>query len=102
MELPTDVPFSGRACPQLLLAIALCACLMRCGPVQAQQRLFEQEAYDRITLDKNNGGEGVKGGLLNPPGRRVPENPPPRGVLQIRLIDEPESDYEVQWGMIDK
>jgi len=93
-------PFADRTL--LVLAVALCAGLSPPGQVRAQQRLFEQEPYDRITLDKNNGGLVLKVEPLKFPNRRVPEKPPLRGVLEIRPIDEPESLYEVQWHMIDK
>jgi len=68
----------------------------------AQQPLFEQEPFDRITLDKKNNSEVLKVLPLKLPGRRLPEKPRPGSKLIVRLWDQPEKSYEVQWSSIAK
>ncbi|MBN2473031.1 MAG: hypothetical protein JXB62_00385 [Pirellulales bacterium] len=90
----------GRALRPLVLA--MCIGAFSAWPAGAQTPLFESEPYDLITLDKYNDNKVLKVEPLDLPGRRVPEKQPPRGRLEIRLVDEPESLYDVQWHMIEK
>jgi len=67
--------------------------------------LFEQEPYDVITLDEHNENAVLKVQPLPKdvvPGRRVPDPLPRSGKFEVRLVDKPESVYEVQWHSIAK
>lgn len=68
----------------------------------AEEPLFEQEPYDQITLDENNGNAVLKVKPLDFPDRRVPANPRPGAKLTIRLLDQPGKKYEVPWYSIEK
>lgn len=76
--------------------------LICCRPAGAQERLFEEDPFDQITLDKSNDNAVLKVKPLDLPGRRVPDPLPRRGQLQIRLLDDPRKLYEVPWQAIEK
>ena len=83
-------------------AIAFIA-LICCGPLAAQERLFEQDPFDQITLDGANQNAVLKvKPLALPGGRRLPERLPRRGTLQVRLLDDPAKLYEVAWQSVVK
>lgn len=84
-----------------LLAVAFLA-LVCTRPAGAQRQLFEQDPFDRITLDENNDHAVLKVKPLDLPDRRVPDPLPRRGQLQIRLLDAPARLYRVPWRAIDK
>jgi tetratricopeptide (TPR) repeat protein len=77
-------------------------------PAAAQQSgtgqvpIYEQEAYDLITLTAEAGGTTLKVLPLPLPGRRVPQPFPKTGSLQFRLVDEPDVLYEVPWPAVAK
>jgi ABC-type transport system substrate-binding protein/tetratricopeptide (TPR) repeat protein len=85
----------------LALAVAMVA-LSRGGRLAAEERLFEQDPFDQITLNKANQGAVLKVKPLELPGRRLPERLPRRGVLRVRLLDDPGKLYELPWQAIDK
>ncbi len=64
--------------------------------------LYEQEAYDLITLSPQHDNAVLKVLPLNLPGRRVPQPLPKTGNLQFRLVDEPDVIYEVPWASVAK
>lgn len=70
------------------------------APESEQAPLFEQEPYDQITLDENNDNAVLQVVPLSLPGRRVPDPFPSRGTLQVRLLEDRESVYEVNWHTI--
>ena len=83
-----------------LLVSALGICLA--GRVLAEGPLFEQDPYDQVTLNENNGGAVLKVQPLALPDRRLPAMPDPDGNLVIRLVDQPDKKYEVAWKAICK
>jgi ABC-type transport system substrate-binding protein len=62
--------------------------------------IYEQEAYDLITLDPSAGGTTLKVLPLPFPNRRVPDPLPKTGNLQFRLVEEPDVIYEVPWASV--
>ena len=68
----------------------------------AEERLFEQDPFDRITLDENNDNAVLKIKPLDLPNRQLPDPVPKRGKLVVRLLDDPDTEYEIQWFSIDK
>lgn len=76
--------------------------LIGCGPLAAQERLFEQEPFDQITLNKANESAVLKVQPLELPDRRLPEPLPRRGAIRVRLLDDPGKLYEVAWQAIDQ
>jgi ABC-type transport system substrate-binding protein len=84
-----------------LFPVAVIA-LVCCGPLAAQERFFDREPFDQITLDASNDNAVLKVKPLDLPGRRLPEPLPRRGAIQVRLMDDPRKLYEVPWQTIDK
>jgi ABC-type transport system substrate-binding protein len=90
------------SCRSKLFATAFSA-LICCGRLAAQERLFEQEPFDQITLDRANESAVLKVKPLElPGGRRLPERLPRRGAIQVRLLDDPTKLYELPWQSIEK
>ncbi len=83
-----------------LLVSALGICVA--GRVLAEGPLLEQDPYDQVTLNENNGGAVLKVQPLALPDRRLPAMPDPDGNLVIRLVDQPDKKYEVAWKAICK
>ena len=84
-------------------AAAACCLVLLSGYARGQVPLFEQEPYDVITLDEHNENAVLKVQPLPKdvvPGRRVPEPLPKSGKFEVRLLEKPESTYEVQWHSI--
>lgn len=84
---------AGFGAAAILLAMAV-------GPAAAQERLYEQEVVDRITLDARNDHVVLQVQRLDLPQRQVPKPLPKTGKLLVRLVDAPEVDYEVSWHSI--
>ncbi|MDW8036733.1 MAG: ABC transporter substrate-binding protein [Thermoguttaceae bacterium] len=63
-------------------------------------RLIDQEPYDRIFLDAANNNVVLEVFPLDLPDRKVPEKP--TQPLVIRLLNRPETKYEVAWNAIVK
>lgn len=88
----------------LVFAMAVAVMSMRAPaqeppPVEPETRLLEQAPYDVITL-KDRAATKEKVLPLNFPNRRVPAGPKPDDVLRIRLVRQPDLEYEVRWGDI--
>lgn len=62
--------------------------------------LYQQDPYDLVTLDENNGNAVLKVLPLDLPGRRVPSPLPTSGKLRMRLVNKPEVEYEVGWNAV--
>ncbi len=86
------------------LALLLCAVWPLIAPHVALaegERLLDQEPFDEITLNAENGHHVLKVVPLDLPQRRVPENPPANARLRVRLLDRPGAEYELAWFSID-
>lgn len=66
----------------------------------AAGRLIDQEPYDRIFLDAANDHAVLDVFPLDLPGRQLPAKP--TQPLVIRLLNRPETKYEVSWSAIVK
>lgn len=66
----------------------------------AADPLYELEPFDKITLNEANKGVVLKVQPLDFPKRRIPQDPPAK--LVVRLLDQPDEAYEVQWSAIAK
>jgi len=63
-------------------------------------RLIDQEPYDRIFLDAANNNAILEVFPLDFPGRQVPQKP--TQPLVVRLLNRPETKYEVAWSAVVK
>ncbi len=63
-------------------------------------RLIDQEPYDRIFLDEANNHVVLEVFPLDLPGRQVPQKP--TQPLVVRLLNRPETKYEVDWRAVVK
>ncbi|NUQ61328.1 MAG: hypothetical protein HUU20_02500 [Pirellulales bacterium] len=84
---------------------ALVCCLvflLLSGSAGAQDRLYEKEPFDRITLDEQNENAVLTVKPIDLPERRVPDPLPPRGKVTVQLVEKPDTAYEVQWQSIAK
>jgi len=93
--------FGPRLAATALLTVAL-STLLFTPAVPAELPLFEQEPYDKITLNQANNNSVLIVEPIDLPGRRVPAKPNPSDKLRIRLVDRPEKTYEVRWHSIAK
>lgn len=92
-----------------LLMTASCVLLLS-RHARGEMPLFEQDPYDRITLDARNDSAVLNVMPLDLPeftpsgatGRRVPDPLPKSGKFQVRLLDRPGSKYEVAWRAIER
>lgn len=64
-------------------------------------RIFEGEAFDRLTLDQANENAVLRVRPIPFPNRRVPEKPKPSDKLRVKLVDDAR-DFEVMWQHIAK
>ncbi len=87
---------SNRIC---LLTLVL-GTLVAAAPTLGADRLYDQEPFDRITLDVANGNEVLDVELLELPNRKLPTDPSPSDKLTVRLLERPEETYELQWRSI--
>ncbi|MFH1919112.1 MAG: ABC transporter substrate-binding protein [Planctomycetota bacterium] len=94
-----------------LTLLATASCILLLAPhARSEVPLFEQDPYDRITLDRNNENAVLNVMPLDVPeltppdatGRRVPDPLPKGGKFQVQLLDRPGSKYEVAWHAIDQ
>lgn len=86
--------------PAVLLALAA---LLAAVPAAAQQaRLIDQEPHDRITLNAANDNAVLEVFPLELPGREVPAKPRASEKLVVRLLDRPDTKYEVAFSSIAK
>lgn len=84
---------------ELLVAFVMTALL--CAPVRAAQPIYEEEPYDKITLDRANDNAVLKIVPLNLPNRQPPARKPV-GKLVVHLLESPDKEYELSWRSIDK
>ena len=81
---------------------ALCAVVLCCRMGHGETPLYEQSAYDQITLDEHNEGAVITVSPLKFPGRRVPYPKPKSGKLKVRLLEKPDAEYELLWNSIEE
>lgn len=82
--------------------LPLLAAVILTQTVAADLPLYEQEPFDRITLNAANEGAVLEVEPLDLPDRRVPEKPKPGDKLRVRLLSRPGVEYEVPWQSIEK
>ncbi len=75
---------------------------VRVEPAEVEDRIFEKDPYDQLTLDPANSNAVLKLFPLDLPGRRLPENPRSSDTLRIRLLDRPDDEFDVSWRHIAK
>ena len=71
-------------------------------PPASAKRLYQQEPYDVITLDKANDNKALKVLPLQLPERKIPEPVKRVGKLKVRLLEDRADEYEVAWRNIEK
>ena len=64
--------------------------------------LYESEPRDAITLNTDQGGGVYYVFPLEFPDGKVPDNPQPSETLRIRLLDQPDRQYDIAWRHIAK
>jgi tetratricopeptide (TPR) repeat protein len=82
--------------------ICVAVWLASCGPAPAAEPLYQLDPYDQVTLNKENDDAVLKLRTLDLPGRQVPKQPPPEEKLKVRLLDQPDKEFEIQWKAIVK
>ncbi len=88
-------------CLALLVVAALVACCGQCSAQEAAKtRLFEREPYDLLKLKDTEKPLRIK--PLPPVERRGSDATKRTGMLTIRLMDAPDTPYEVAWASIEK
>jgi tetratricopeptide (TPR) repeat protein len=84
----------------LLIAFAISA-LGVAAPGHAQLTgILSQEPSDIITLNEQNQNRVLRTMPLDFPGRRIPANPAPNSRLRVRLLNNPDEEFDVLWGGI--
>jgi tetratricopeptide (TPR) repeat protein len=71
------------------------------GQVSAQD-LYHQRPYDIITVIDGAGTAELKTSPIPFPGRRVPTNPKPSDKIRLRLIEDPDREFELLWSHVKK
>jgi tetratricopeptide (TPR) repeat protein len=79
-----------------ILALALCA------RSSAETPLYEEDPYDQITLNAANRHAVLKIKPLELSDAEIPTRPKVNDKLVIRLVDRPDSSFEVAWRSIVK
>ena len=82
----------------MVMSLGLAWCL----EAAAQDRLIEQLPFDRVTLDDKNDNAVLKVQTLDLPDRLVPDPFPETGKLTLRLLNNSEAEYDLQWKSIAK
>ena len=95
-------PWSACSIRPAVLVAVMSLGLAWCLEVSAQDRLIEQLPFDRITLDDKNDNVVLEVQTLDLPDRLVPDPFPKKGKLTLRLLDNLDEEYEVQWYSIAK
>lgn len=95
------LPASGRA-GRLALATAALLLGLLLTSAAADEKLYEQDPVDQITLDSRNGDAVLRVQRLDLPRRQLPDPLPTTGKLVVRLVESPDVDYELQWHSIVK
>jgi tetratricopeptide (TPR) repeat protein len=97
----------GRSLCALAGCCLLVALLLGGGlssPAWGQERggrVFEGEAFDRITLDAKNDNAVIRVRPIPFPNRQVPAKPKPSDKLKVRLLEDGK-EYELAWFNIAK
>ena len=97
------IPFRAAAAHALLASLVLstpAGSFEVDATAPSKPLLFQQEAFDEITLDAANGSEVVKVLPLDLPDRRVPAPAARTGALTVRPLVRPMTPYEVSWSAI--
>ncbi len=85
----------------LLFTTLVCLCSV--APSHAQQTgILSQEPFDIITLNEQNQSRVLRTMPLDFPGRKIPSSPNPNSRLRIRLLNNPNEEFEVAWNGIAK
>jgi len=81
--------------PVLLLSVLVAAATGQ------DARIFEREPFDRITtLDAAGKPTQLEVLPLKPPHEELPQNPDPQSLLRIRLLTQPDAEYDIAWGKV--
>ncbi|MCA9185743.1 MAG: hypothetical protein KDA99_08990, partial [Planctomycetales bacterium] len=73
------------------------------APAQTTElAIYEEEPFDRITLDAANKNAVIEVFPVDFPDGKIPESPPADAQLRIRLLSRPAEQYDVAWGAIAK
>jgi len=91
-----------RSIRPVVLTAVMSLGLVWCPEVSAQDRLIDRLPFDRITLDDKNENAVLDVQTLDLPGRLVPDPFPKTGKLTVKLLDNLDETYEVQWYSIAK
>ncbi|HID74983.1 MAG TPA: hypothetical protein EYP56_03195 [Planctomycetaceae bacterium] len=98
--------WSAQLAKYLLGALVLAALVLRFSSAAEQDAdqvpLYLQEPYDQITLDERNDHAVLKVYPIKLPPGGIPEHPRPHEGIVIRLLDDPETPYEVKWHAIEE
>lgn len=70
--------------------------------IEIPVRLLERTPFDRVTLDAENGDAVIETVLLDLPERRLPDNLPTEGDLNLHRLSEPSIPYAVPWSAVAK
>lgn len=81
---------------------AVCSLAILLSPARAQQSLLEEEPFDRITLNEQNDNAVLRIEPLPQSVRRRVSSLRPSDKLTVRLLDQPEKVYEIQWHSVAK
>lgn len=84
------------------LGILIVGLLWLGATATAEEALYRQEPFDRITLDAQNNGVVLEVRPLLFTDRIVPEHPSPQDKFTFFLIDQPLKTYEVSWESVAK
>ncbi len=73
-------------------------------PVAAggQERIIDRMPFDRITLDEANDEAVLLVHPIDLPERQVPSAPRPGDRITVRLLEDPDTEYELEWRHIDR
>ncbi len=84
--------------------IVCCTYIAVCGSTFAADDLplYETEPHDQITLDGANDNGVFKVFPIDLPNREVPLNPNPTDEIRIRLLDQPDREFDVAWRNLAK
>ena len=71
-------------------------------PAEEFEDLLDRDPFDRITLDESNEGQVIEVLPIDFPERKIPESRRPSQKIRVRLLEAPESEFEVAWHNIEK
>ncbi len=96
------IPWPRSSTAHLALFAVICLAPVWCLEASAQDRLIDRLPFDRITLNERNEGAVLDVRTLDLPDRIVPDPMPKTGKLTVKLLDNLEATYEVQWFSVAK